>query len=214
MEITKKHVIIGSAILASVIIIIAIAMVITKENMTGATGSTGGAAGNLLAVDATGNLSVTNIETQLADSGANSGMMRYIGSYIGTIASATIYAQGATVLTMPLSGLTPGNTLIITALCPVYGVNSNLTTDPASVVLTAAVGTSGTPQTIYHTCWATDSLNTYTPPLTYVVTSDPSGGSTQTLIISVKSIYNGGTCTIQSPFASSNMTCTVMEVSK
>ena len=67
MEITKKHVIIGSAILAAVIIIIAIAMVITKENMTGATGSTGGAAGNLLAVDATGNLSVTNIGEQLGN---------------------------------------------------------------------------------------------------------------------------------------------------
>ena len=65
MEITKKHVIIGSAILAAVIIIIAIVKAITKENMTGATGSTGGASVNLLAVDSTGNLSVTNIVNQL-----------------------------------------------------------------------------------------------------------------------------------------------------
>ena len=207
---TKKNITIGAAVVVTVIIVVVVVCMMKKEKY----GSATAAGGNLLSVDANGNLGITDIATQLAGSGITTGMTRYIGSYTDNIASGTVYAQGATVLTMMLSGLTPGNTLIITALCPVYAVNSNINTVPAALVLTAAVGSSGSTQTIYYPCWATDNLNSYTPPLTYIVTSDPSGGSTQTLTISAKSIYGSGTCPMTSPYMSTTATCTVMEVSK
>ena len=207
-----KKIIIGITVVAIItIIVVIVACVMKKEKFV--SGQTGDV--NLLAADTSGNLSVVS-SVAIANSlnlATKTGMTRYVGSktMIGPSGSTAI-PQNSVIFTMPLSNLTPGNTLLVTVDCPIrqiiVGPGNNFN-NPTTITLTAAVGASGKSQSLTFDTWSTNNIGNFCPISVYTVTSDPAGSSTQTLTITAAS--NKGSTLFGNPTEVS-FTCTVLEV--